>query len=176
MIDIITVVNGILEENCYIVHNGQTALVVDPGSEPEKILSEIKSRNLKVLGFLITHSHFDHVGALEKLRNEFPEAVVVTNKNKADCSIGLFKFKIIETPGHTEDSVCYYFDNNDVLFSGDFMFKGTIGNFPENMEEEMVKSLNIFKYMSTNVVVYPGHGDKTTVKEEIENNPFLRGI
>ena len=176
MIDIITVVNGILEENCYIVSNGQTCLVVDPGSESNKILNEIKSRGLKVIGFLITHSHFDHVGALSELSREFPEAVVVTYKTKGEMSIGLFKFKIIETPGHTDDSVCYYFDNNDVLFSGDFLFKGTIGNFPENMEDEMVKSLNVFKYMSTNVDVYPGHGEKTTVKEEIANNPFLRGI
>lgn len=176
MKDIITVVNGMLEENCYIVSNGQTCLVIDPGSEGDKILHEIKSRDLKVVGILITHSHFDHVGAVEVISNAFPEAVMVTNKNKGEVSIGLFKFKIIETPGHTVDSVCYYFDNNDVLFSGDFIFKETIGNFPENMEEEMIKSLNVFKYMSTNVVVYPGHGEKTTVKHEIEHNPFLRGI
>ena len=70
----------------------------------------------------------------------------------------------------------FYFDNNDLLFSGDFVFKGTIGNYPDGMEDEMVKSLNVFKYMSSNVEVYPGHGPSTTVKEELENNPFLRGI
>ena len=83
---------------------------------------------------------------------------------------------MIENPGHTEDSVSYYFDNNDILFSGDFIFKGTIGNYPDGMEDDMIKSLNVFKYMSTNVLVYPGHGPSTSVKEEIENNPFLRGI
>jgi glyoxylase-like metal-dependent hydrolase (beta-lactamase superfamily II) len=65
---------------------------------------------------------------------------------------------------------------NNVLFSGDFVFKGTIGNYPDGMEDDMVKSLNVFKYMPSNVEVYPGHGPSTTVKEEVENNPFLRGI
>lgn len=176
MIDIITVVNGILEENCYIIHNGRDALIVDPGSEGEKILDAVKASNLKVIGILITHSHFDHVGALDDVKKEFPDAVVINNKNKGDQSIGMFKFKVIENPGHTEDSVSYYFDNNDILFSGDFVFKGTIGNYPDGMEDDMVKSLNVFKYMSSNVVVYPGHGPSTTVKEELENNPFLRGI
>lgn len=176
MIDIITIVNGMLDENCYVVHNGHDALVVDPGSEGNKIINEIKNRNLNVIGILITHSHFDHVGALDDVKNEYPNAVIINNKYKGDQSIGMFKFKIIDTPGHTEDSVSYYFDNNNVLFSGDFLFKGTIGNYPENMEDDMVKSLNVFKYMSSNVEVYPGHGPSTTVSDEIKNNPFLRGI
>lgn len=176
MIDIITVVNGILEENCYVVHNGRDALVVDPGSEGNKIIDAIKTNNLRVVGILITHSHFDHIGALEDIKKEYPDAVVINNKNKGDQSIGMFKFKVIENPGHTEDSVSYYFDGNDILFSGDFIFKGTIGNYPDGMEDDMVKSLNVFKYMSSNVKVYPGHGESTTVKYEVENNPFLRGI
>ena len=176
MIDIITVVNGILEENCYIIHNGRDALIVDPGSEGNKIIDAVKASNLKVIGILITHSHFDHIGALEDVKKEYPDAVVINNKNKGDQSIGMFKFKVIENPGHTEDSVSYYFDNNGILFSGDFIFKGTIGNYPDGMEDDMVKSLNVFKYMSSSVSVYPGHGPSTTVKDEIENNPFLRGI
>ena len=143
MIDIITVVNGILEENCYIIHNGRDALIVDPGSEGNKIIDAVKASNLKVIGILITHSHFDHIGALEDVKKEYPDAVVINNKNKGDQSIGMFKFKVIENPGHTEDSVSYYFDNNDILFSGDFIFKGTIGNYPDGMEDDMVKSLNI---------------------------------
>ena len=176
MIDIITIVNGMLDENCYVIHNGHDALVVDPGSEGYNIINEIKNKNLNVIGILITHSHFDHVGALDDIKNEYPNAVIINNKYKGDQSIGMFKFKIIDTPGHTEDSVSYYFDNNNVLFSGDFLFKGTIGNYPENMEDDMVKSLNVFKYMSSNVEVYPGHGPSTTVSDEIKNNPFLRGI
>ena len=71
MIDIITVVNGILEENCYIIHNGRDALIVDPGSEGEKIIDAVKASNLKVIGILITHSHFDHIGALDDVKKNF---------------------------------------------------------------------------------------------------------
>ena len=69
----------------------------------------------------------------------------------------MLEFKVIETYGHTMDSVSYYFDKNDILFTGDFLFKGTIGNFEEDNEEYMFNSLKIFKYMSTNVRIYPGH-------------------
>lgn len=176
MIDIITVVNGMLDENCYIIHNGQIGLVVDPGIDGKKILETIKSLGINIVGILVTHSHFDHIGSLEEMKKEYPSAVIINNETKGDKSIGLFKFKIIENPGHTSDSESFYFDNENILFSGDFVFRGTIGNFPEGMEDDMIKSLNVFKYMSPNVVVYPGHGPSTTVKEELLNNPFLRGI
>ena len=68
----------------------------------DKILHEIKGRDLKEVGILITHSHFDHVGAVEVISNAFPEAVMVTNKNKGEVSIGLFKFKIIKIYPLTE--------------------------------------------------------------------------
>ena len=70
----------------------------------------------------------------------------------------------------------FYFDKQNVLFTGDFVFKGTIGNYDYENEEKMVKSLKIFKYMPKDVIVYPGHGESTTVGEELENNPFLKGI
>ena len=70
----------------------------------------------------------------------------------------------------------HYFDEYDVLFSGDFVFKGTIGNYKEDAEEEMVKSLKVFKYMPREVSVYPGHGQPTTVGDELDSNPFLKGI
>ena len=74
------------------------------------------------------------------------------------------------------DSVSFYFDKNDILFTGDFVFKGTIGNFEEDNESSMFNSLKIFKYMSTNVKIYPGHDEETTVEAELKNNPFLKGI
>ena len=176
MVDVLKVVNGFLEENCYIIHNGKNALIVDPGSEENKIINEIKSHNLNVLGILITHYHFDHVGALDDIKKEFPNAVLIDYNTKGDKVIGEFSFKIIETYGDTLDSVCYYFDENNILFSGDFIFKETIGNFPEDNEELMANSLKIFKYMPSNVEIYPGHYDKTTVEHEKQYNPFLRGI
>ncbi len=176
MLDVITIVNGFLKENCYVLHNGIDAIVIDPGSEPEHILTEINSRNLKVKAILITHYHFDHVGALDALKDNYPNAKVIDYKTKGDVKIDTFEFKIIETFGHTMDSVSYYFDKNDILFTGDFIFKETIGNFEEDNEQEMVNSLKVFKYMSNNVSIYPGHGEMTNVEHEIKFNPFLRGL
>ena len=59
--NVICIVNGDLEENCYIIHNNKYALIVDPGSEEDKIYKVINDLNLKVKGILITHYHFDHV-------------------------------------------------------------------------------------------------------------------
>ncbi len=176
MVDVIRVVTGFLKENCYIIHNGIDCLVVDPGSDQEKILTEINKKGLKVKGILITHYHFDHVGCLEAFKEIYPTAKIVDYKTKGDVKINTFEFKVIETYGHTMDSVSFYFDKNDILFTGDFVFKGTIGNFEEDNESNMFNSLKIFKYMSTNVKIYPGHDEETTVEAELKNNPFLKGI
>lgn len=169
MLEIIRVVNGYLEENCYIIHNNEYALIIDPGSESDRIIKEVKKRNLNVLGILITHYHFDHIGALDDIKNEFNVDVI---NNKIKC----FDFEIIKNPGHTEDSVSYYFKKDNILFSGDFVFKETIGNYSFDMENVMIDSLIEFKKLPKNVKVYPGHGEDTTVGYELENNPFLKGI
>ncbi len=176
MIEVIRIVTGFLDENCYIIHDGISCLIVDPGSDQKKILTEINTKGLKVKGILVTHYHFDHVGCLEEFKSLFPSAKIIDYKMSGKVKIDTFEFKIIETKGHTMDSVSYYFDNNDILFTGDFLFKESIGNFEEDHEEEMFKSLKIFKYMSTNVHIYPGHGNDTTVEYEIKNNPYLKGI
>lgn len=176
MLNIECLVTGYLEENCYIVSIGEKTLIVDPGDDEETILSYIKENNLEVIGILITHHHFDHVGALKRMQSEFPVAKLIDYKTKGDISLPPFNFKIIETNGHTMDSVSFYFDEYDVIFTGDFVFKGTIGNYKEDAEEEMIKSLKVFKYIPKDVSVYPGHGAPTTVGDELENNPFLKGI
>lgn len=176
MLEVVKVVTGILKENCYIIHNGIECLIVDPGDEEKKILTEINKRNLRVKGILITHYHFDHIGCLEEMKKVYPTAKIIDYKTKGDVKIDTFSFKVIETYGHTMDSVSFYFDQYDILFSGDFVFKETIGNFEEGNEMIMINSLKVFKYMSTNVKVYPGHGEDTTVEHELKYNPFLRGI
>jgi glyoxylase-like metal-dependent hydrolase (beta-lactamase superfamily II) len=176
MLEVIRVVTGFLKENCYIIHDGINALVIDPGSDQKKILTEINVRNLHVKGILITHYHFDHVGCLEDFKEIYPTARVVDYKDNGDVKIDTFEFKVIQTFGHTMDSASFYFDKNDILFTGDFIFKETIGNFDEDTEEYMINSLKIFKYLSTNVTIYPGHDEETTVSHELKNNPYLRGL
>ena len=108
MIKVITIVTGMLEENCYIIHNDIDALIVDPGDNSDIIISQIEKLNLNVKGILITHYHFDHVGALDDIKTKYSNAVLVDYKTKEDkLQIGTFEFKKIETFGHSSDSVSY---------------------------------------------------------------------
>ena len=97
-----------------------------------------------------------------------------------DCHIGHAKqavtFDIIKTPGHTLDSVSYYFKGDNILFTGDFVFKETIGNYDEDNEYIMLESLTNFITFPNDTIIYPGHGESSTVGYEKKNNPFLRGI
>jgi glyoxylase-like metal-dependent hydrolase (beta-lactamase superfamily II) len=85
-----------------------------------------------------------------------------------------YKFKIIETPGHTLGSICYLMDDK-ILFSGDTLFNGSIGrtDFPNGDYNKMVKSLNKLKNLPGYIIVYPGHGEATTIEEEISYNPYM---
>ena len=152
------VVVGPLEENCYIVENDFGCIIIDPGDEVEKILSNIEK---EVKGILITHYHFDHIGALQKLKDYY-------HIKENNFEIDGFDFEVIETPGHTKDSLTFYFKEENIMFVGDFIFNKGIGrvDLPTGNMQDMIKSLNnIFKY-SENTIIYPGHGESSTLKEE----------
>ena len=174
MLNVKCIVTGELEENCYIVNLGIKALIIDPGDNSDKIIKYIKDNKLEVEGILVTHHHFDHVGALDDVLNEYPNARFIDYKDSGDIIIEPFHFKIIETYGHTMDSISFYFDKHNTLFTGDFVFQGTIGNYQDENEKDMIKSLKIFKYMPKDVVVYPGHGDTTTLGYEKKHNYYLK--
>ena len=175
MLKVERVVTGFLDENCYIVHNGNECLVIDPGSDINKIVTNINRLLLVVKGVLITHYHSDHVGCLDYMKDVY-KVPVIDYKNAGDVVIDSFNFKVIETFGHTMDSCSFYFDKDSMLFSGDFIFKGTIGNIEDECEEEMFKSLKSLKFYPEKVIIYPGHEEQTTVGEELKNNPYFRGI
>ena len=89
--------------------------------------------------------------------------------------IGPFKFKCYYTPGHSNDSVSFYFDEVNTLFVGDFIFKNTIGrtDLPTGNETDMKNSLARLEEFSNDTKIYSGHGDLTTLEEERKNNPYL---
>ena len=174
MLKIITVVTGYLEENCYILHNDKDALIIDPGDDSNKIIDAIG--NLNVLGILITHYHFDHVGALDDIKSKYNKAKLIDFKSNKDQTIGNFKFKIIENFGHTMDSVSYYFEDDKKLFCGDFVFRESIGRFEMEDMPIMLDSLEKFKKLDRDIKVYPGHGEYTEVGYELDHNPFMKGI
>ena len=169
-----TIVTGSLSENCYILINDNDCLVVDPGDDFALIKEEIKNYNL--LGILITHYHFDHIGALEDLLKYKQVPIYDYNLTDSDYKISNFNFKIIKTPGHTSDSIIFYFFYDNCMFVGDFVFKGSIGrtDLPTGNNAEMKNSIDKIKTYDENIVLYSGHGESTNIKDEKEYNYFFQ--
>ena len=177
---------GYLEENCYFITKKNT-LIIDPGDESDRILNYIKENNLNVVGILITHAHFDHIGALDDILDNYKVPVYYYNKNKEinyenlinleekNYEIDEFKFNAIYTPGHRNDHMCFDFYEENIMFTGDFIFKGTIGRTDlefGNMDD-MKDSIKKIKNYNDDYILYPGHGEDTSLKYEKENNMFL---
>ena len=155
------VVVGSLEENCYIVEKNNKCIIIDPGDEADKIISNI---TCEVVGILITHYHFDHIGALDELKEKY-------NIKENNYDIDGFNFEVIETPGHTSDSKTYYFKDNNIMFVGDFLFRDGIGrmDLPTGSVNDMKKSLDMIFTYPSNTIIYPGHGECSTLGEELLN-------
>jgi glyoxylase-like metal-dependent hydrolase (beta-lactamase superfamily II) len=155
---------GILQTNCYVLNKNNETLIIDPGDEYEKIMKYVDGN---IVGIIITHHHFDHVGALSYFKDI--KVYDISNLKEGINNISSFKFEMIKTPGHTSDLISILIDNN--LFCGDFIFKGTIGRYDLETSSitDMKNSINkILKY-DDDIVIYPGHGDITTLKEERNN-------
>lgn len=164
---------GYLNTNCYILKIKSKCLIIDPGDDYELIKNAIIG--FEVLAILVTHSHFDHIGALEKLKSIYNvEVLAYENVIEKNYNIGPFEFKIIFNPGHSNDSISFYFEKEKVMFVGDFVFKNTIGrcDLKGGDMNQMYKSINSLKKY-TNVILYPGHGDMTNLEYEKENNPYF---
>lgn len=164
-IDIVKV--GYLRTNCYLLKKENEVLVIDPGDEFEKIRNQIGDEET-VVGVLVTHNHPDHVGALD-----FFDAETIYdyfNLEEGMHSIGHFYFEVIYTPGHKSDSISIYFKEDKIMFTGDFLFKGTIGrtDFPTGSLDEMKSSLRKMKSYAKDITIYPGHGDSSILGEELK--------
>jgi len=173
-INIKIVKTGYLEENCYLIENDNECLIVDPGDDFEKIKENI---NKKVLGILITHRHFDHIGALADTIKEYNVPIYEKmNLEETHYKIGNFEFNVMFVPGHSKDSVVYYFYKDNIMFTGDFIFYHNIGrcDLEGGNFSEMKLSIEKIKKINKNVVLYPGHGESTTLEEEKENNIYFQ--
>lgn len=168
------IVVGYLEENCYILEKDNNVIVIDPGDEYPKIKNMLQGKN--VVGILITHRHFDHIGALDDLLNDYKVLIYEDNNTlEKEYNIMDFTFKVIKTYGHTNDSITFYFEKEKVMFTGDFIFQGTIGrtDLPTGNFEDMLLSINKIKEYSSDTTIYPGHGNKTTLGYEKQNNIYF---
>ncbi len=171
------IVTGPLEENCYVLKANHTCLVIDPGDDANLIKEQIEGD--KVLAVLLTHSHFDHIGALRDIigKKNIPilKGRILEEK---EYNYGDFHFQVIKTPGHSNDSVTFYFKEDNIMFTGDFLFKESIGrcDLPTGSLNEMKESLEKIKNYSDEISLYPGHGENSNLGYEKETNPYLKEV
>lgn len=169
------IVTGTLDENCYVLIKNGTCLVIDPGADYNNIKEQVGDN--KVLGVLITHSHFDHIGALRNfLTKRSIKIFKKSNLEEKEYQLGDFKFECIYTPGHSKDSVTFYFKEDNAMFVGDFVFKDSIGrcDLPGGSINEMEASIKKLLEYTDNINLYSGHGDDTTLDIEKKYNPYLQ--
>ncbi len=164
---------GPLETNCYVLIKDKSCLVIDPAADYKKIKEAIAGYKLE--GVLVTHYHFDHVGALTDIIRDY--SVNIYNYR----TLGIkktknFSFEVKATKGHNNDCVTFIFE--DDLFVGDFVFKQGIGrtDLPGGDDQTMQNSLEWFKSLEKDYQVYPGHGPSTSVFKEKKENPYLNYI
>ena len=176
--EIVKLKTGVLGVNTYLVSDNDTeAFVVDPGGDAQKIGQTAAEKGWNIQAVLLTHGHFDHIGALRNfLTKRSIKIFKKSNLEEKEYNIGDFTFKCIYTPGHSADSVTFYFEEEKAMFVGDFIFKGSIGrcDLPTGDEKKMTESIQKIKTYSGDIEIYNGHGDKTTLKEEIENNIYFK--
>ncbi|MGI5888324.1 MAG: MBL fold metallo-hydrolase [Oscillospiraceae bacterium] len=175
--------------NCYIVSDGTACAVIDPGDDIGLILSAVQKTGCPVRLILATHGHSDHVSAMAELKKttgaftaaNFKDAPRIhclldgNAREGAVFSAGSMEFKTIETPGHTEGSVCYIC--GDCLFSGDTLFRGSAGrtDLGGGSDGDMAASLRKLRDLPySDLRVYPGHMEATTLAFERMTNPYLR--
>ncbi len=185
---------GLYETNAYIIYNEQTkdAVITDPGAEPERVVQELKRLGLHLQAVLLTHGHFDHVGATGAIREATGCKVYVhpleltmpeymraglcytdTYEEGNDLSFGDMQFHVMHTPGHSPGSVTLVCGRN--LFCGDTIFCGSCGrtDCPGGSWEVLTGSLRRLGVLEGDYTVYPGHGDATTLQKERRGNVFL---
>lgn len=173
--DIKRLVLGNLKTNCYIISKNGKCLIIDPACDSEYIIKNTK--NLKIVGVIVTHYHFDHIGALDYFKNLNINIYDVYNLSFYN-SIDDFNFYKIDTKGHHDTCITIYFKEEAVMFTGDFLFFESIGRTDLETGDIniMIKSLEKIRKYPTNIIVYPGHGNITSLNHEFLYNEYFKLI
>ena len=198
---------GAFQENCYLVEDPKTnaVAIVDPGSEPERIVEAVEQSGGRVEAIWITHAHVDHIGAIAPLKRKYnvpvrlhpldeplyrvggrqaqlygipyeePPAPDRRFAEGEKIKLGALELDVIHVPGHAPGHVVIYGHGNALV--GDCLFAGSIGrtDLPFSNPSQLETSLKRIAALPPETVVHPGHGDSTTIGEERLSNPFLNG-
>lgn len=184
-----------------------TAMVIDPGAEVEGIIALLERHHWRLEAICITHAHIDHIGGAAELKRRTGAPVWLNPRDvglsrtldmqaqwlgiappplavpdaaldaSARLQLGGETIQVLETPGHTEGSVCLYLAAENKLFAGDTLFAGSVGrtDLPGGSSEALLRSLHsVVLALPDQTVVVPGHGPETTLARERATNPFLR--
>ena len=194
MLNIHTLTLGLYQTNCYIVHKigSDRCVVIDPGYDANKILSFLQEKDLQLDAILLTHGHFDHVGAVKdlaadtdckvyinSLEHTMPHTMTAgqlyaTNDYEARFSVAGMDITVLHTPGHTPGSVCLIIE--DAMFSGDTLFARSCGrtDLPGGDWATIQNSLRRLAELPGDYRVFPGHAEPTTLAQEKQLNPYMR--
>jgi glyoxylase-like metal-dependent hydrolase (beta-lactamase superfamily II) len=189
-IRVITTSTDGLSVNCFLVWDEVTrdAALFDTGLDAKPILDCITAENLQLKHIFITHSHWDHVEALPKIREAWPKARIhsssknapVDQRNKTAEIVHLGGLRVThrDTPGHAEDGVTYMVGNWQedaplIAIVGDTIFAGSMGNGNGAWDLARQKIREQILSLPADTLICPGHGPLTTVAEEKANNPFF---
>ena len=199
---------GPVAENCFLFRRegSDRALIVDPGEEAPKLLAAIEQLGVRLEGILLTHTHFDHVGAVAPVAKATGAEVWVPEIEKpvlADImsfvpwpgfgpyesydaehtlaggeklELAGFEIDVLFTPGHSPGHVTFSIPDEQVLFSGDVLFQGSVGrtDLPGGDWGTLLESIRtLVDSFPPETTVYPGHMGITTLGAERASNPFL---
>jgi glyoxylase-like metal-dependent hydrolase (beta-lactamase superfamily II) len=199
---------GPLAENCYIVRRdgSDRALIVDPGDEPDKLLQAVEGLGVTIDGILLTHTHFDHVGAVAPVAKATGAEVWVpvlekhvlanimdfvpysgfgpfeswdaehTLEGGEKLELAGFEIDVMFTPGHSPGHVTFSIPDEQVVFSGDVLFQGSVGrtDLPGGDWPTLLASIrSMVDTLPEETAVYPGHMGATSLGAERQSNPFL---
>lgn len=190
---------GELATNCYLLVDeaAKKAAVIDPGDEADRILAELNKLDAQVEYILLTHGHFDHIGAVARLREALPQAKVYMHQADSrgtgfhvvpladqvadlryyddgdSLTLGSLTIYVIHTPGHTPGGVTLRV--KDALFTGDTLFAGSMGrsDFPGGSTRQLFASLKKLAQLEGDYRVLPGHDMTTTLERERRSNVFM---